>query len=383
MAARSVAPPKVVVTELPPHLAERACSFTHSICAHATEGATALAVLASIERAWDAGRVLDVPLPQSYDAYAFGEPSRSAIAERDLLSHVDTARAFSIVDARVPEGCARDFDIARELYAASALERNPAIDSGTLRAETTALARLAVPCASFDASVFESFPDRALVDARVAPDYDEGASLFFSFIDDSFAKDPGRAITASWALAPTTSSSLDTWGEVPNVFGVLRESMKDAMFSGSTLDDVLVAFSIERGASIDPRACLAWDVAWPTTARTLASPEGLAPTGSAFVRIDTKERAAGKRLRVDASWEQLAQMRWTVVKLDASGREISHIAATAMPKATEAHVQIVDTNDAAAILVVATNVSAWDAPFDPNDEVWEPHGWLLTISEEN
>ncbi len=158
--------------------------------------------------------------------------------------------------------------------------------------------------------------------------------------------------------------------------------MKDAMSTGSTLDDVLVSFSIARGTSMTPRARLDWDVAWPANARTLASPEGIAPTGSAFVRIDTKGRAAGKRLRGDASWEELAKMRWTIVKLDASNREISRVAATAPPKATEAHVQVVDIDDAAALLVVATNVDAWAAPFDPNDEVWEPHGWLLTISEE-
>ncbi len=350
-------------------------------CAHATVGATALAVLDSIERAWDAGVTLGVPLPRSYDAFAFGESSRSAIEERDALAHIDTARAFSIIDARVPSGCARDLEIARELFAASALDRNPAIDSGTLRAETTSLAELAVPCAFVDDTAFQSHPDRAIVDAHVDGAYDDGASMFFSFVDDAFSKEPGGVITASWALAPTMSPG-DAWNDDPDIFSVVRESMKDATAAGSTLDDELVSFAIARGTSMTPRAHLDWDVAWPTNARTLASPEGIAPTGSAFVRIDTKGHAAGKRLRVDASWEQLAKMRWTIVKLDANDHEISRLAATAAPKATEAHVQIALVDDAAALLVVATNVDAWAAPFDPNDDVWEPHGWLLTISEE-
>jgi len=374
-------PPHEVSVEIPPHLAERACSFQHTVCAHATEGATALAVLDSIERAWDAGRALGVPLPDSYDAYAFGEASRSAIFERDELSHFDRARAFSIVDARVPAGCARDFLVARELYAASALERNPAIDFGTLRGETTALAETAVPCAFVDETAFQSNPDRAIVDAHVAPSYDDGASLFFAFLDDSFATQPGHAITASWALAPTVST-VDTWNDTPDVFSVLRESMKDAMFADSTFEDTLVAFAIARGTRAQPRARLDWDVAWPAVARTLAAPEGIAPTGSAFVRIDTTGRAPGKRLRVDAKWEELAKLRWTLVKLDANGNEIARVAVTVAPKATEGHGELVELDGASAVLVVATNVDAWSAPFDPDDEFWEPHGWLLTIAEE-
>lgn len=373
---------KAVAVEIPPHLAERACSFRHAACAHAIDGTTALSVLDALDRAWDAGVVLGAPLPRSYDTYAFGEASRSALSDRDLLSHVDRARAFSIVDARLPVGCARDFEVARELYAASALERSPAIDDGTLRAESTALARLAVPCASIDTSAFQSNPDRALVDVNVAPAYDDGASLFFSFVDDSFAKEPGHAITASFALAPTVTVANDAWSGAPNIFTVMRESMKDAMFAGSTLDDALVAFAIARGTTIAPTARLDWDVAWPSKARTLASPEGIAPTGAAFVRVDTKGRAAGKRLRVDATWEEHAKLRWNVVKLDATGHEVARIAATVAPKATEAHVQIVDLDDASQVLVVAANVGTWTAPFDPNDVVWEPHGWLLTIAEE-
>lgn len=372
---------KPIVYEAPPAADPAVCSFRRAICVHGGEPATALAALASVERAWETGLVLGVPLPVPYDAYLAREPSRSAVSGRDVLSHVDRARTFSVLDARLAAGCARDFDSARELYAASALAVSPAVDVGTLRAESTALAHLAVPCAEADAGVFQSHPDRALVDPNVAPGYVEDASIFFSFVDDAFGKEPGSVITASLALAPTETHGDDHWVDEPDPFDVLRASLKDAMFSGSTDGDVLVSFAVARGVAIAPRARLDWDVPWPTAARRLASPEPLAPTGAAFVRVSAAGRKPNERFTLDATWEQLARIRWVVVKLDAAQHEIGRIEATAAPKATHAHLLIVDLEGASSLLVVAANVGPWDDPFDP-DDVWEPHGWLLTISSE-
>jgi len=339
-------------------------------------------VLGALERAWDIGRVLGVPLPQSYDAYLAAEPARTAIQSRDILSHRDRAHVFSLIDSRVPAGCSLDFDAARELFAASALEQTPSIDDGSLRAQSTALAHLAVPCALIDTTVFASHPDGALVDVHVAPPYDEGASLFFSWLDGSFAKEPGHFITATWAYTETRTTSDFDWNSEPDVFDVVRESVKDALHTGSTLDDALEEFAVVRALSYDSPPPLGWDVGWPHVARTLASPTGIAETGASYVRVDTKGHKAGARFRIDAAWEEHAKLRWVVVKLDAQGHEIARYEATAAPKATEAHVQIVDVEDTSALLVVVTNVGNWTTAFDPDDEVWEPHGWLLTIAAE-
>jgi len=75
-------------------------------------------------------------------------------------------------------------------------------------------------------------------------------------------------------------------------------------------------------------------------------------------------------------------MRWSVVKLDAAGHAMAQWEAKAQPKATEAHLQIVDVQGAAAFVVVAANVGNWTSPFDPDEGPWEPHGWLLTIAQE-
>ncbi|HEY1954037.1 MAG TPA: hypothetical protein VGH28_00445 [Polyangiaceae bacterium] len=365
---------KPMVFEAPPAEGSPACSFRRPICVHG-EGQPALDALAALERAWDAGLVLGAPLPASFDAYVAAEPSRAVIEDRDELSRLDGARTFAMIDSRIPLGCARDFDAARALYAASTLARTPAIDEGSLRAESTSLARLAAPCAWMDSGVFQDHPDRAIADRFVAPGYDDGASLFFSWMDDAYGKEPGSLIVASQALAATRSPNDDHWIDEPDVFDVLGASVPD-------MPDALVAFAIARATRMTPAPRLDWDVAWPAAARTLASPEGIAPTGAAYVRIDTKGRAAGARFDLDATWEQLARIRWTVVQLDARGAEIGRLEANAAPKATQAHLQVVDLDKAAALLVVATNVGPWDGHYDPDDDASEPHGWLLTIRSE-
>ena len=363
---------KAIVVETPPALPKTACSFRRSICVHGGDAAASKATLEALERAWEAGVVMGVPLPAAFDAYLSPEPSRSAVADRDLLRHFDYARAFSILDAR-SGGCARDFEAARELYAASALSVAPAIDDASLRGESTALAALAAPCVALDSTSFQSRADRAIADPEGNP------APFFAWVDDAFGEEPGRALAATWALAPTKTHEDERWNAEPDVFDVLRESLKDARGAGFSFEDALAELSVAR-LELGAPVRFDWDVAWPKSARTLASPIPVAEAGATYVRIDGT--GAASRLRVDATWEEHAKMRWTVVKLDAGGHAVAHWEAKAQPKATEAHLQIVDTQGAAAFVVVAANVGNWTSPFDPDEGPWEPHGWLLTIAQE-
>ena len=43
---------------------------------------------------------------------------------------------------------------------------------------------------------------------------------------------------------------------------------------------------------------------------------------------------------------------------------------------------VVDLEGVARILVVGTNAGDPSFRFDPNDEVWEPHGWTVTVASE-
>jgi hypothetical protein len=75
-------------------------------------------------------------------------------------------------------------------------------------------------------------------------------------------------------------------------------------------------------------------------------------------------------------------MRWAVVKRDAAGREISHLLVPVAERATEAQVSVVDLDGADSLLIVGANAGDAAYPFDPDDAIWEPHGWLLTLAAE-
>jgi hypothetical protein len=259
----------------------------------------------------------------------------------------------------------------------------PATDAGSARAETQMLARLATPCYIGDVGLdeermFEDEPERAVVDPASAA-FDRGASLFFEWLDANFATYPGALVGGLWSLAPTqTPAHSWRWSGAPTGFDVLRVSLKNALGTDSTIDDVLARFAVHRALG-PPAARVAWHVPWPTKARRFASPIPVAPTGASIVLIDLAGAPAGAKLRIEAAWEDFGRMRWEVVKLDAQGRDLADIPVTSLPLGTSASMTIEPLDGVDRVLVVGANVGSTEHPFQPNQGWWEPHGWLLTI----
>ena len=401
----------------------RFCSLREPICVHggvAVTPAALLGLLASAEQAWETETgPLALPAPDpdlmtgAYDLYVVpGVPEGTASfpGGRDPRTRIDRASAYTLFDASLAAGdtCARDAAVAASVARASLFRAAPATDEGSARAEAAYVARLAVPCSlgrigGIDA--FQRSPERALADpaagadARGRAEYADGAALFYWWLDASYSATPGGLVRAIWALRPTvTPPGADRWKDEPDGVDVLRESFKDALMSGSRVEDLFAEFGTTRallgprengaelvearplGAALAPR--VDWTVDWPATPRRLASPQGVAPTGSAYVLVHRAGAPSGSRLRLEASWEQHAAIRWTAVKLDAAGRELSRIPIAAAPRVTEAQGTIVDLDATTDVLVVGTNVGDPFVPFDPDDERFEPHGWLLTLAAE-
>jgi hypothetical protein len=252
---------------------------------------------------------------------------------------------------------------------------------------------------------YQRTPERSLFDryaregAAARAEFSEGASLFYWWLDTSFGNGPGDLVRALWAMAGTrTPLGAERWHDEPDVMDVLRVSFKDVIASGKRWEDALAEYGVTRallgprddgvelpearplGDAILPR--IDWVVDWPSKPRRLAAPFPVAPTGSSYVLVRRAGAPAGARLRVEADWEQHAAFRWTVVKLDAKGREIGRVAIAAPPRATEAQATITGLDAADALLVVATNVGDPYVPLDPDDERFEPHGWLVTLAAE-
>ena len=387
-----------------------ACSFVRPICVHSATVASPIAeALADTERAWDTiSQALGVPPPLAafdtgrFDVYLIPNADESTrLLERDPRSGYDRATGFAIVGAGL-RGCALDAAITRQVLRGALLRASPATDAISAIGTSAALAQLIVPCglASDTAAIgaAQAHPASGIVDALTGLP-PRSASLFYGWLDEAFARSPGAAITATWALSPTrTPIDADHWFHEPDTFDVLRASFKGALSERSTLDDLIVGFGVARafvgrtsddGHFLESRTlgdaatvALAWDVPWPSQPRGLASPVGLAPTGSAYVLVHREGAAPTARLRIESSWEQLMKLRWVAVKLDATGHELARIPVATPDKAESVALTVDDLSGAASVLLVGTNVSAWDGPLEPDETPWEPHGWLLTIAAE-
>ena len=397
--ARAEGPP--IDFAIPPEGAAawaRACSLRHPVCVHAaprTRPSTTIAALAATERAWEVvtGALALAPPDTEPDGAwhvylvdGVEGGSTALLAARDPIAHYDRASSFALVERAMPTGCALELALARAVARASLWRMAPATDEGSARAETQMLARLAIPCYRGDVGddeerLFEDEPERVLVDPASSA-FDRGASLFFEWLDADFATYPGALVAGLWSLAPTlTRAGAWRWSGTPNGFDVLRVSLKNALGTDSTLDDVLARFAVHR-ALASPPARTAWRIPWPVKARRLASPTPEAPTGSSFVLIDLAGAPAGSKLRVEATWEDFARMRWNIVKLDAQGRALADVPVTSLPLGTSASMTVEPLDGVDRVVVVGANVGSTEHPFDPDQGWWEPHGWLLTVEGE-
>lgn len=412
----------------------RACSSRTPVCVHASGPGDARAAMATVdafERAWETlTGALAVPAPDvdpttlAYDVFLV-EPSSPELATtsleaRDVRSRVDRGRAFTTLDRRVRPSCVLDALAAREIARASLFRVAPATEEGSARAQTTYLAELAAPCSvglSGDAVfAFQSRPERAFADAHAGDEtavaggaaaaprspvdalFAAGAATFWRRVDWAFGRTPGGIVTASWALHPTmTEVGVPRWINEPDTFDVLRSTFKGALSTNGTVADLWLDFAVARafaGSADDgmhlpelrtlgdlARVPYDWDIPWPSSPRRLAPRAPVYPTGASYLVVRRAGAPASARLRVEIDWEEHALFRWAFVKLDASGRELGRVVIPTAERATQAQMTLVELDGVDRVMLVGVNVGDPTYAFDPDDEVWEPHAWMVTVSE--
>jgi hypothetical protein len=374
------------------------CSLHHPLCVDAASGTRVapealLGTLAAADRAWETlTKTLALPPPDGGTGGVWhlvltdGVPGggTAALESRDPLARFDRADSYGLVDRSIPAGCPLELAVARAVARGALWRSAPATDEGSARAQVEMLARLATACSPADAddSVFQSEPERTLVDPASAT-FDRGASLFFDWLDTRFGRQPGALVAGLWALAPTrTPPGAARWSAEPDAFDVLRVSLKDALWPGSTLDDVLVRFAVDRALTLSPAPRLAWRIPWPSAARRLASPVPPAPSGASYVLVSREGAHPAAKLRLEAQWEDYGRMRWAVVKLDSAGKALAQMVVPSLDRATRASMTLEGLEAAQNLLIVGVNVGSTEHPFHPAQGEWEPHGWLLTLEGE-
>jgi hypothetical protein len=376
----------------------RACSFRDPLCVRATPGtpaATEAATLAAAERAWETvtGALAAPPPEPGLDGawpvylveHATPGAGSSAPRARDAHEAFDRVASFALVDRGTAPGCALDLALARAVARGSLWAAAPATDPGTSDASVEALARLATPCAApeqrDDAAEFQASPERTVVDPR-SPSFDRGAAMFFGWLDARFGTRPGGVLVGLWSLSPTTTPATAwRWAGAPTEIDILRVSLANALWQGSGIDDVFAAFAAAR-ATMEPRPRLTWRIPWPAERRRLAQAEPVAPTGASYVAIDHAGAPRGANLHVEASWEDYGRMRWIVLKLDPNGKELDELPIPSTERATEAVMTVENLDGVDRVVMVGLGLGSTEDPFDPDDGVWEPHGWLLTVASE-
>ena len=417
----------------PDGVTRQACDLTLPICVWAAPTATNVSsVLAAAAAAWRAlVHTLGFPAPDLSletgawdvlvvrDALAPGEESATRVEWRDTRSTYDRAQGFTLVDASLRAGCRLDAALARALADAIRLRVAPAIDRASALAQTTYLAELVAPCRvalSADAAhAFQSRPAECIADARVdgaphavdeltAPShaarlFSAGSAAFYARTEWAYARRPGSLVWSTWALTPTqTPLGSRRWHDEPDTFDILRKSFESALFTGSTLHDLMLDFGVARafmGSADDglhhpesralgdsARVTPDWDVPWPATPKRYPQRAPVAPTGASYLIVSTRGAPEHARLRVEIEWEEHALFRWAIVKLDREGRELGRLAIPTRERATSSQMSVVDLSGADRLMLVGVNVGDPAYRFDPDDAVWEPHGWLVTIAAE-
>jgi hypothetical protein len=387
----------------------RACSFVVPVCASARSGARVMALLDAAERVWPRlMTVLELPRPilstrDGARAPALElEESDSARVEPRLQDRVawatfDAAALRLEVPGGIAPGCSLDAQVGHALALASAARSAPGLDPRSRDAQAAVLSELASGCILHRTLEAQDESARhpessVIVGNDLAPQTLHGA-LFYRWLDAHYGKGPGRLLPLLWAFGPTqTPTGAAHWYNEPDSIDVLRESLKDARFTGSRLEDVWIDFAVDRlffgrdelrfpeTRSAPP--AWAWEIPWPEKPRRLLSPHAVAPLGASYVLIDKRQAAAGSRLRLEAEWELEARLKWIVVKLDAQLRELGRIVVGSPERVTEAQMSVAELDRTAYIAIVAVNLGNPKFPLDPDDEVREPHGWLLTVAAE-
>lgn len=416
-----------------------ACAHHEAVCVWGKVGdeATLLAALAHAEGALAGLRgPLRMALPDagqltgSFDLVLVESDVEGELVldERDPRSPLDRGAGYGRLSRRLDRGCALQVAVTRLVVRGLVLRTAPGADEGSAQAEAQAVTELLVPCAPLRASAayltFQEHPERALVsrlagdgggrfeashepavwglasvDDRGGAPHALGAALFYRWLDRSYGTEPGAVLRGLIALrGHKTPPSTARWVNEPDAFDVLEKSFAGRLFEGSKLEDLLVEFALSRaqfgrsplggpgGASAAlgdaPPVRLDWDVPWPSAPRRFGPAFPLEPTGSSYIVVRTAGAPAGARLRVEAAWEEHAKLRVAFLRVDKAGRELSRGRIASSPIALEAQMSIAELDQAERVVLVVTNVGDPSFHFDPDDVVFEPHAFGLTIAAE-
>ncbi len=219
-----------------------------------------------------------------------------------------------------------------------------------------------------------------------APDSGPGGALFLAMLSARTDGLTGRFIRDLWSGAPQLTWEGDQLRSAPDLWQVINVVME---LGDDPLERLLEEFAVARyfvggersaGAPLSLTRGLPDEAVVPVVGRTRFEelprrfePDELElePWGSAYLEVDTRQAAAGSRLRIWLRGEMGVGWSLIAVRLGANGEERGRVRAPVRPLNPRSYIPLELTDDQTAkVVVVVTNMGGRLADADdPDDHV--------------
>lgn len=387
-----------------PELGARACSRTRPVCAQGASESVRWAAVEELVLAYDAlVLALGVPAPlpdagggsPALDLYLVGGWAPLEVSAELAPGRGDARAAYCIVGEQAFDSVAAHACVARGAAHGLDAAETPAVG----RALATHLTWLAL---GPDTDSIEAV-DTAQSNTHLAPltrdatELSSAGALFLAHVEAAYGSGrPGEAALSLYAQSRADDASTGLrWNNEPDLLDVLRHATgnEPSRFADLALDFAIArAFLGDRSDGLHHpdaawlgtfgRVRFDWNVSFSSLPRNLAALRPLEPLGSAYVWLDLAAAPPDTELGTSFSWEAPVRFRFSIVAVDAAGRELQRFDVPFFSSGTQVERTVRVPPGAAGLVFVALNlggVSA-DYPFDPDHEPWEPHGFELYVA---
>jgi hypothetical protein len=403
----------------PPSAGLPACSFVHPVCVHLDARSPASAELAltelgALEQAYEKlVFALDLPAPlpdrgagdsDALDLYLSSDTTRGdsldVIPDSPIVSGFDQTPAHCLL-----AGALNTADSARRAatlcVAEAILLRLDAGETPHLRRAIATELWLSIgkpTSADFQAlDDVQANPERAVV-RRDRDEDSGGAAVFFEYLEQArAAAAPGTLSAALLALgAGKTPGTRLFWDNEPDLLDVLRHTLHEDRPAVAALWGDFAVSRAFLGTRDDgqhlPKLAWAgnfgrvrfdWLVKFSSLPRRLAATRPIEPSGAFYTWLDLDQVPAGAVLWFHANWEAPAPFKWALVRVDKDGVELSRIDVPFQERGSEVEARVTNLDNAAAVLVVGTNLGGVDLahPLDPDFSPFEGQRCTIYLSK--
>jgi hypothetical protein len=243
----------------------------------------------------------------------------------------------------------------------------------------------------------QSHPERSIWPRDLGGPSTEGSALLVDYLDvHGSAFGPAGFGAALFAASATkTAPVAREWDNEPDLFDVLRHTLDERSNKLAALVNDLAVSRAFLGTRDDGthlpwlawagdfgRVRFDWVLPFASLPRRVAATRPIDALGSIYVWVSLDGAPRDTTLGFRMEWEPPSAFVWTLVRIDRDGNELSRVDVPFQDRVTEVEQRVTQLDDAAAVIVVGTNLGGIDLahPFDPDWAPFEPHGCTVYVA---